>query len=178
MLNKLVIPENRLKHCYTSGKVMQWCAKYLGYDSEEQMRMFFIGYIHDCMYDFEDDGLGNHDIIGAKNVAGSDMEYAVRYHMEVPLQEEFEITKITDLKPGVISFEKVGLFLLRFADEIVDGGGEIVGFDKRMEDLKARHKNDGVVEEALTMNNYLFERGGRELEEKCLEAFGIMLEVK
>ena len=112
------IPINRLKHCYMVGKVMEFCAKKLGYDKSFQQQMFFIGNCHDSMYDFETNETKHNEII-------SNMLKDTTYSKEVSLHSKYQD-----------EYKSIALDLLYFADQIVDGYGNVSSFNDRIQDIK------------------------------------------
>ena len=52
MIN-LEIPEDRLKHCYLVGKLLEFIGTEYGMSDGEQIELFTLGYMHDALLDFE-----------------------------------------------------------------------------------------------------------------------------
>ncbi len=150
------IPINRLKHCYMVGKVMEYVARDLFHMPEEKCQeMFFLGNIHDSMYDFENDEQKHNEIL-SKIVSE-------RYARSV-----LEHSKVTE------DFGSTELNLLYFADQIVDGYGNVCSFEERIKDILDRHgTEDGVYQDTIDIVNYLKERWFDEKEQKVLKHFCI-----
>ena len=134
------IPINRLKHCYMVGKVMEYVSREILKNCEEKNReLFFIGLIHDSMYDFETNEYLHNEIIS---------DLITNYSRELK-----EHSKITN------NYSSTELDLLYFADQIVDGYGNIVSFDERIEDIKNRHGlNDGIYNDTIEIVDYLLHK--------------------
>ena len=149
------IPINRLKHCYMVGKTMEYCAKELGYDTDFQQQMFLLGYNHDAMYDFETEDR-KHDVIVSGMLQGTSFEKPLTYHSAIQTKHQ-----------------SVSLDLLYFADQIVDGFGNVVSFNDQIQDILNRHgKDDGVYQETIDMVEYLRKKPECvELESKCSKYF-------
>ena len=149
------IPINRLKHCYMVGKVMEFCAKELKLNEEMQQEMFFIGYVHDSMYDFEKNETKHDEIV-------SNMLRETIFSKEVSLHSKYQN-----------NYQSIALNLLYLADQIVDGYGNVVGFKKRIEDILNRHgKDDGVYKDTIEIVDYLKTKKELvELEKKCIKFF-------
>lgn len=146
------IPENRLKHCYVAGKVMEFCAKKYGYDKSIQEKAFFLGYIHDAMYDFEDDERLHNEILSG---------YINYYSDEIKNHSEY-----TD------KYKSTMLDWLYFADQVVDGSGNVVSFDERLVDIEKRHGyDDGVFEETKGIIEYLRANRFDSLEKEVISYF-------
>lgn len=150
------IPINRLKHCYMVGKVMEYVARDIFHLPETKCQeMFFLGNIHDSMYDFENDEMKHNEIL-SKIVSE-------RYSRSI-----LEHSKITD------NYQSVELNLLYFADQIVDGYGNVCSFEDRIKDIYERHGlEDGVYQDTIDIVEYLKERGFDEIEQKVLQHFCI-----
>jgi len=158
MNNKYVcdIPMNRLKHCYMVGKVMEYVARdVFNLPEQECQEMFFLGNIHDSMYDFETDEHKHNEILS--------QIVSERYARTV-----LEHSKVTE------DYQSVALDLLYFADQIVDGYGNVCSFDARVADILERHGlEDGVYQDTVDIVSYLRERGYEDIEQKVLQHFCI-----
>lgn len=150
------IPENRLKHCYMVGKVMEYVAREIFHLPEKKcQQMFFLGNIHDSMYDFENDEMKHNEVVA--EMVSDEYKRAVKEH-----------SRVTE------EYQSVELNLLYFADQIVDGYGNVCSFKERINDIYERHGlEDGVYQDTLDIVNYLQERGFDEIEQKVLKHFCI-----
>lgn len=148
------IPENRLKHCYSVGKVMEYVVRQRGGTELGCRQAFFLGYIHDSMYDFEDEDTDHGECAAEVCPQYGD---ALGRHTYLDKLD-------SDRWTGMLE-------LLYFADCVVDGAGNIVGFDGRIRDVRRRHHGDGVLEGTLTMVFTLEERGWSDMEEQVLDHF-------
>lgn len=112
------IDENRIKHIFAVARLMSDNAEKLGLNKEE---MFTLGLLHDIGYEFG--GSEEHHTIGGEILKNQNYKYykEVLYHG----------------KPDC-DFSSAALDLLNFADMSVNKLGEVVGFEKRLEDIKTR----------------------------------------
>jgi len=112
------IDENRIKHIFAVARLMSDNAEKFGLDKEE---MFTLGLLHDIGYEFG--GSDEHHTLG-----GSILEKQnYKYFREV----------LHHGKPNC-GYVSPALDLLNFADMSVNRLGEVVGFEKRLEDIKTR----------------------------------------
>ena len=132
------MPINRFKHCYMVAIVMEYIArKYYNYDENQASEMFMLGYLHDSMYDYETDEKLHHDII-------ADL---VELKHKVPLKHHSKLQFEHKSDP---------LDMIYFADQVVDGKGQICSFKERLEDILERHgKDDGVYQDTVYTVEYL-----------------------
>ena len=96
--------------------------------SEEQLKeLFILGYNHDIGYQFGTNE--NHNIIGGNLLKECNYKYwkEVYYH-GVPNSE----------------YKSLYLDILNYADMSIDKYGNDVGFDKRLEDIKSRYKENSI----------------------------------
>ena len=132
------MPVSRFKHCYMVAKVMEYIAKkYYNYDKTQAAEMFILGYLHDSMYDYETDELLHHDIIA--DLVPTKYKEPLKYHSAYQTEHQSD-----------------ALDMIYFADQIVDGQGNICSFDDRIADIMARHgKDDGVYQDTVDIVAYL-----------------------
>lgn len=114
---------DRLKHSYAVAKKMQEIGKKMNLSDKELESLFVIGLNHDIGYEYAPDGK-NHARIGGEILKENGFEYwkEVFYHGSVT--EEYH-SKFLDI--------------LNCADMQIDKYGNDVGFEKRLEDIKARY---------------------------------------
>lgn len=162
--SKLVIPTNRLAHCYTAGKILQQIAVFNDESIEIQAKYFLLGYLHDCCYDFQnknlDDNNARHDTLLSNILSNfdSDFEDAIRYHSRIP---NFEINNVL-------------LDYLYIADTLSDGVGSISTPDNRIVDLKTRYGEDSdIVKEQYEIIDYLIKKGYSPLIDKLYNYFTV-----
>lgn len=112
------IDENRIKHIFSVARLMKDNAEKFGLSQEE---MFTLGLLHDIGYEFGKSE--EHHTIGGEVLEKQNYKYykEVLYHG----------------KPNC-GYNSTALDLLNFADMSVNRLGEVVGFEKRLEDIKTR----------------------------------------
>ena len=156
--NRLIIPHNRLSHCYTAGKIMERIAILNGEDEDTIHRYFLIGYLHDSCYDFEDnnEGFVHSDIVSqALNYLPYEYNDALKNH-----------TKLKQNNDNLI------LDYLYIADALAGGDGYITTLEDRVFELTSRYgKESKFVLEQKKINNYLIEKGYFELIDKLINYF-------
>lgn len=139
MNNLKTTPLNRLKHCYGVANFMYQISKTYYHWSEEKAReMYILGMLHDQGYEF-DNGLRHEQVI--IDILGKDYKYRneILHHGEYTTE-----------------YQSQELDLLWLADMVVDGEGNLVGFEGRLKDLKNRHGNkDNVYLESCKLVEYL-----------------------
>ncbi|MBR2704584.1 MAG: HD domain-containing protein [Clostridia bacterium] len=120
--------EGRLKHCYTVATKMVEFGKARGYSEEKLHDLFILGFNHDIGYEFGSSK--NHGEVGGEMLKQSGYKYwqEVRYHGKADADYESEY-----------------LDILNAADMSVDGSGNDVGVDNRLEDIKSRHGEDSDI---------------------------------
>ena len=122
-------PENRYRHCFGVGQKMYWYAKLiLKWPEEKCKKMFVLGNLHDIGYYFSADSFGHNEELF--NILQNDYKYAEAIRSHSYLQE------------GDISEE---LKLLYYGDATVDGSGNWVTYEQRLNDLANRHGIDSEV---------------------------------
>ena len=119
--------EDRLKHSYAVAKKMIELGKNEGLSEEELQELFLLGYLHDIGYQFGANE--NHNIIGGNLLKENDYKYwkEVYYH-GVPNSE----------------YQSMYLSILNAADMMIDKYGNVISFDKRIEDIKNRYGEESV----------------------------------
>lgn len=132
------MPESRFKHCYKIAEVMEYVAKnYYNYNNEQSAEMFMLGYIHDSMYDYESNETLHNEIVA--ELVPQKYKESVKNHSTYQTE-----------------YQSDALDMLYFADQIVDGNGNICSFDERIADILARHgTDDGVYQDTIDIVNYL-----------------------
>lgn len=138
------IPENRLKHCYGVGWVMYKVAKdYYKWNENKCREMFILGLLHDAGYEFV--GHNDSSILHSKILSKLLNHNNYCYDKEIKYHDMF--TK---------KYKSKELELLWLADMVVDGQGNIVGFEGRIKDIKKRHgKNSKVAKDSEKLIRYL-----------------------
>ena len=131
-----MINENRLHHILSVARLMKENASKLGLNEEE---MFTLGLMHDIGYEFNE-GI-DHNQTGGNMLKAQNYKYynEVFYH-------------------GVINppYKSLELDLLNFCDMRVDGKGNVVSFEDRLEDIKTRRgENSFAVQKCTEMINLL-----------------------
>lgn len=138
-------PIGRYKHCYRVGKKMyDYALNNLHWSKEKAQEMFVLGNLHDIGYEFDGDSFRDGWIL-SERLKESNYKYfnEVRFHAK--LQKEYMSNEMD---------------LLYFADLTVDGIGNYVTFDERMEDLINRYGKDSeVVKDSYDIIEYLKEKG-------------------
>jgi len=123
--------DNKHNHCKTVAEVMYENAKAFGIYNK---LAFAVGLVHDVGY--IDSWRGHEDtgayILKAMGVSGDCLD-AVRYHGK---------SGYWFIGNGMRKHISPMLLLLQFADMIVDGKGNIVGFDARLSEIKERYGDE------------------------------------
>ena len=119
---------NRLKHSYTVAIKMVEIGKKRGYSEDILHELFVLGFNHDIGYEYGSSE--EHGEVGANMLKQSGYKYwqEVYYHGKEDARYESEF-----------------LDILNAADMSVDGYGNDVGVDKRLEDIKNRHGKDSRI---------------------------------
>lgn len=116
--------EDRLKHSIAVARKMVELARYYQLTDKEVEACFVIGYHHDIGYEFASDGI-KHNIIGGLILKNSHFKYwkEVYYHGDPKA-----------------SYQSLYLDILNMADMQIDGLGNDVGYEGRLEDIKTRYQ--------------------------------------
>ena len=149
---------NLLEHCSMAGFVMYRLYEYRGKSERECRRAYLTGWLHDCMKPFENPDLRNHkELIG--EFCSGEMQNALLRHEEL-------------LEDGM-EYDELHIALI-LADSMVDGMGDVVGFDKRLEDVKRRYPADSMAV-LDTKNNidWLRRNGYDDIEKYILRTWNI-----
>ncbi len=136
----MAIDENRIKHIKAVARVMKEKAKDVGLDEKE---MFTLGLLHDIGYEFAESE--THHTVGAEILKSQNYKYfrEVLHHG----------------KPDC-GYSSSALDLLNFADMSVDKAGNVVGFEKRLEDIKSRRGENSIqYQNCLKVVKNLKEKG-------------------
>lgn len=121
--------EDRLKHSLAVARKMVEIAKEKNLTENDIYVCFLIGYNHDIGYEFTENGI-NHNIIGGKILK----ECGFKYFKEIYYHGEIDVP-----------YKSKYLDILNMADMQIDKYGNDVGYDKRLEDIKKRYKEDSLV---------------------------------
>lgn len=129
------IDNNRLLHVREVGKLCYELASRLFYWDESKCRqMFVMGFLHDVGYEFAEEQTEHEKI-------GGELMFATGYQHAEPIRLHGD--------PNV-SLSDDRLLLLNIADMTVNGEGERVGFDKRLEGIGFRYGKDSEQYEAAS----------------------------
>jgi hypothetical protein len=150
MINLDQFPSSRYRHCYGVGKKMYWYSKImLGWDEKKCREMFVLGNLHDIGYEFNGDSF-QHNI-----VLSEILKDKYPYWKEILYHPAFQT-----------EYDSMEMKLLYYADLTVDGYGNWVTMEERMNDLIKRHGEDsGDVKEGLKIINALKGWGFVDVEE-------------
>lgn len=151
---------NLLEHCSLCGLVMYRAGEMLGIPEEECQRAYLLGWVHDCMKPFENNELRNHKELVANFFSGREAEVLLGHE---------------DLLQENVVYDELQILLI-FADSIVDGMGEVVGFDGRLADVSRRYGPDTTaLKETFHNIDWLRRHGYGELEQKLLATWDIKI---
>ena len=118
---------NRINHSLAVANKMLELGKEKDLSEEQLKELFILGYNHDIGYQFGNNE--NHNMIGGNLLKECNYKYwkEVYYH-GVPNSE----------------YKSLYLDILNYADMSIDKYGNDVGFDKRLEDIKSRYKENSI----------------------------------
>ncbi len=118
---------DRLKHSYAVANKMIELGKEKSLSEIELQELFLLGYLHDIGYEFGTNE--NHNVIGGNLLKERNYKYwqEVYYH-GIPNSE----------------YKSLYLDILNTADMMIDKYGNDVGFEKRLEDIKARYGKNSI----------------------------------
>ena len=118
---------DRLKHSYAVANKMVELGKEKGLKENELNDLLLLGYLHDIGYQYGDNT--NHNTIGGLLLKNNNYKYwkEVYYH-GIPDSE----------------YKSLYLKILNTADMMIDKYGNDVGFEKRLEDIKARYGKNSI----------------------------------
>lgn len=119
-----MITEDRLKHMLGVARKCYILSKELRMPEKFCRKMFFLGYIHDIGYEFEDNeghARISADILHSLGCNSYDTLQAIKYHSENDKTDNLEWKILTE------------------ADMTIDSKGNEVTIEERLEDIKARH---------------------------------------
>lgn len=120
--------EDRKNHMFSVGMVMRMLAEEMGWNKEDVVAMLVLGNSHDIGYSAELGGdVFTHPNVGADFLSDYQHSNEVRYHGRVGCE-----------------YKSRELDLLNFADLHVNGKGEVVTLDKRLNDIRARYGEDSA----------------------------------
>lgn len=142
------ISENKMRHINGVAEYMYWNADKYDLDKDD---MFLLGMLHDVGYLYGSEG---HSEEGAKLLCKNRYVYAwaVAWHGKTP-KEYLDAVQKTNVPKALI--------LLWEADLSIDGNGDEVGFDARLEDIKKRYgENSRQYNAAAETIKWLRERMG------------------
>lgn len=144
-LEKKDFPLTRYMHCYSVGKKMHdYAINKLKWSEEKSNEMFILGNLHDIGYEFDKDP--ERDGITLSELLDKDgYKYFNEIKFHAKLQEDYTSEEMD---------------LLYFADLTVDGIGNWVTYDERINDLINRYGKDSkVVDDSYKIIEYLKEKG-------------------
>ena len=123
-----MIDEDRLKHSLAVARKMVEIGKKYNLNDEQLQELFTLGYNHDIGYEFGNNE--NHRIIGGSVLKASNYKYwqEIYYHGEITSE-----------------YHSMYLNILNQADMQIDKYGNDVGYEKRLEDIKARYGMDSNI---------------------------------
>ena len=115
--------EDRIKHSIAVARKMVEIAKNKNLSEKEINDCFIIGYNHDIGYEFANNKL-EHNTVGGKILRTAGFKYwkEIYYHGEINIE-----------------YSSTYLDILNQADMQIDKYGNDVGYDKRLEHIKARY---------------------------------------
>ena len=123
-----MIDENRLSHSLAVARKMVEIGKRYNLNEEQLQELFTLGYNHDIDYEFGNNE--SHRIIGGSILKASNFKYwqEVYYHGEITSE-----------------YHSMYLDILNQADMQIDKYGNDVGYEKRLEDIKAIYGEDSNI---------------------------------
>ena len=133
---------DRMKHSLAVARKMVEIGKNLELDEEQIQELFLLGFNHDIGYEF---GINeNHNIIGGTILKNSGYNFwqEVYYHGNPEAD-----------------YNSLYLDILNEADMKINKYGEVVGYEKRLSDIRSRYGSDSVqYNNALKIIDYLENR--------------------
>ena len=120
--------KDRLNHSLAVANKMVEIGKDLNLKESDLQDLFVLGYNHDIGYEFCTDNL-KHNIIGGELLKNNGYKYwkEVYYHGNPDAE-----------------YKSLFLKILNMADMKIDKYGNDVGYEKRLEDIKARYGEDSI----------------------------------
>lgn len=139
------MPETRLKHCYGVARMMyDFAKKHYKWNETKCQEMYVLGLIHDAGYEFVSKKTESQHASILSNVLKND---GYKYFREVKYHDTY-----------TNKYQTEELYLLWLADMSVDGNGNKVSFEERLEDLENRHgKYSSVVKESKELIKHIKE---------------------
>ena len=123
-----MMSEDKLKHSLAVANKMVEIGKKYNMTEEELQDLFVLGFNHDIAYGVSLDAL-NHGIIGGEILKRN----GYKYYMEVYYHG----------KPDC-EYSSKYLTILNMADMMIDKFGNDVGYDKRLEDILNRRRENSI----------------------------------
>lgn len=133
------ISGDRLKHSIEVARKMRKIAIDNNMNEDDAENLFVIGLNHDIGYEFNNPN--NHNKIGGEILKKTNFKFwkEVYYHGEIDCD-----------------YDSTYLKILNMADMQIDGKGNDVGYEKRLEDIKNRYgENSNVYKKCLKLVNNL-----------------------
>ena len=138
-------PISRMLHCHNVGlRMYSYAKKHLGWPSDKCQDMYVLGMMHDLGYELDADAF-RHDEAMAKALNRMGYKYSNEIYYHSRMQQKYDSPEMR---------------LLYFGDMAVDGKGNWVTFNERLDDLKKRHgENSEVYKESAEIAAALVEWG-------------------
>lgn len=123
-----MIDEDRLKHSIAVARKMVEIGQNYNLNNQQLQELFVLGYNHDIGYEYGNNE--NHRVIGGNILRQNNYKYwkEIYYHGEIDSE-----------------YNSLYLDILNKADMQIDKCGKDVGYDKRLEDIKARYGEDSNI---------------------------------
>lgn len=123
-----MIDEDRLSHSIAVARKMVEIGRKYNFNEEQLQELFVLGYNHDIGYEFGNNE--NHRIIGGNILKLNNYKYwqEVYFHGEISSK-----------------YSSMYLDILNQADMQIDKYGNDVGYEKRLNDIKARYGEDSNI---------------------------------
>ncbi len=119
-----MLTQNRINHIIAVANLMKEKAPLLGLDPDQ---MFVLGYLHDVGYAVQTDKL--HSYFGGEILKKA----GYKYHQEV-----------CNHGNPYTEYTSSALDLLNYCDMHINSNGELVSYEERLEDIKARRGEDSI----------------------------------
>jgi len=119
---------DRIKHSLSVANKMIEIGKQKGLNDIQLQELFVLGYNHDIGYEFCTDNL-KHNIIGGGILKNNGYKYWQEVYCHGNPDAEYK---------------SLFLKILNMADMKIDKYGNDVGYEKRLEDIKARYGEDSI----------------------------------
>ena len=136
-----MISDDRIKHIFGVARLMkQFCIEN-NFDEKYCEEMFSLGMLHDIGYEFSEHA--DHNFVGGELLKRQNY----KYYNEVMFHGVPDST-----------YSSKELDILNFADMHIDGKGNFVSFDERLDDIKNRRgeKSDAFINSKKIIDNLIF----------------------